>query len=733
MKQNWNLLKKIIYDHAQHGENFLSLIDDDGYISKANSSMVRFLHLKEVASSRINLFDIMHPVCHDGFRAAIQHSAGSNDVYPVELFLKNGYYHPMKWRVFQVPDDEEVTENYLCIGHKILDDERQKQFNQLGDGNYQLIMEGLNAGFLFQNCNGELIAANHQAADIFGMTLEKLYQLSGIKKYWNQSWIIRSECGKRLSFEESPFMVAARTGLPQKNTLAFKLRTGEERWLQVFSQPLFEENSSTPFAIASNITDITRERILSGQLEEKEAIFKAFMKQMPNLGWVVDEEANLVLASQSFYEYFKLDRNSTKDKKITELVPPGVAEALFQKHVQVLESGKPLETTEKISWVDGTNFIFHINIFPIEGIQGKRLLGGHAVNLADKFATEKRLREVNDRLLLLTRTTSDAIWEWDMQTGNIFRNDALMDLIGYQHDNPKGLSWWLRRIHPDDRNRVSDIVKESTDNHRLSWEDQYRFKCADGTYKHIRDKGYIVYENGLPVKMIGSLHDVSNVKEMEDLLLKEKLEKQKEISETVIRVQEKERSRIGHELHDNVNQILSTCKLFVDMLTPSSTQEKELKTKSLEYIMLAIEEIRKLSKELVVPQLLGNGLVGSIKGLLDDIQISTNIKIRFTHDNEIDLLSSGKKVTLFRIVQEQFKNILKYSQAKQVDIYLQSRDNKAVLMISDNGIGFDTKQASSGIGLSNIHERARFYNGEVSIESSKGNGCVLTVILPVLD
>ncbi len=343
---------------------------------------------------------------------------------------------------------------------------------------------------------------------------------------------------------------------------------------------------------------------------------------------------------------------------------------------------------------------------------------------------KKKLREANDRLLLLTRATTDSIWEWDMTTGHIFRNDALMDMIGYQPDDPKGLSWWLRRIHPDDRNRVSDIVRDSTDQGRQSWEDEYRFKCADGSYKYMRDKGYIVYENGLPVKMIGSLQDVTNIRELENQLIEEKLQRQKEISEMVIRVQEKERTRIGHELHDNVNQILSTAKLFMDMLNPEAESEIKLKEKSVNYILTAIEEIRKLSKELVVSQLKEKNLVESINSLIDDIHLSTDVKVKFTYDLEQDLLSPGKKITIFRIVQEQFKNILKHSQASEVDICLQSRSNETQLLIRDNGVGFDSSRAGRGIGLSNIYERTRFYNGMVEIKTAPGMGCQLEVTMP---
>jgi signal transduction histidine kinase len=169
------------------------------------------------------------------------------------------------------------------------------------------------------------------------------------------------------------------------------------------------------------------------------------------------------------------------------------------------------------------------------------------------------------------------------------------------------------------------------------------------------------------------------------------------------------------------------------MLTPANKEERQIKKKSLEYIMMAIEEIRTLSKELVVPQLKGDGLVDSIKNLLEDIHLSHPIRIKFTHDHENDLLSPGKKVTLFRIIQEQLKNILKYSQARKAEILLQCRDNRAELIIKDDGIGFDPEQTTRGIGLANIYERTRFYNGQVNIKTSPGKGCMLTVSIPALE
>lgn len=730
MSKRWSVLKNLINNCELKDELFLSLINEDGSIISANANMQKSLHMKNPKETGINFFTLLHPEHIPVFKKAISSAKNVSVPCSAELYLKNGYYHPMKWQVSYIEDPAAYNGNYLCVGYKIVDDDRLKQFNVLGERNYQLIVEGLNAGVLFQDCRGELIAANKKAAEIFNSTLERLYQLKNIESIWDTSWKVSTEDGAPVRFNATPFMRALQTGKTCSEILTITLHSSDERNILFSSQPLFNSGEAAPFAVVLSIVDVTREKKLSGEVEERDILFRSFLDNTPSLAWVLDENATLLFASTSFYKYFGLKKESGINKNILELVPSTVADALYKKHTQVLETGLPVETVEKMKWSDGTNFVFHINLFPIRGVANKKMVGGHAVNMAEKFATEKKLREANERLLLLSRATTDAIWEWDMQTGYIFRNDALMDMVGYHAEDSKGLSWWLRRIHPEDRNRLSDIIKDATDKGQHSWEDEYRFKCADGTYKHVQDKGYVVYENGLPVKMIGSLQDVTELKELEGQLVEEKLQRQKEISEMVIKVQEKERTRIGHELHDNVNQILSTAKLFMDMVTPLSADEKTFKVKSIEYLLSAIEEIRKLSRELVVPQLKEKGLIDSVKLLIEDINISSSLKIRFTHDHENELLSSGKKITLFRIIQEQLKNILKYSKAKQVDIYLHYKEDTVQLTIKDDGVGFDPRQTHKGIGLSNIHDRTRFYNGTVDIQAAPGKGCILTISMP---
>lgn len=606
MKKQWTNIKEIIGANRSK-DIFLTLINEEGNIICANANMLKEFDLENPRLVKSNFFSMIHPEHLDEFKCAVSSAKSDNCSHSLEIYLQNGYYHPMKWEINLLSKDSGEEKTFLCLGYKLADDDQTGQFRQLTGKN--------------------------------------------------------------------------EIGLPE-------------------------------------------------ELKAPDATLRAFMSNTPDLIWVLDQDHVLVFASASFFRNYELDEKKAIGKKLMDLVPGAVADALYEKHARVLQTGISIATEEKVKLADGTNINFHVTVFPIEGLAGKKLVGGHAVNLADKYAIEKQLRDANNRLMNLSRATDNAIWEWDMQTGKIFRNEALLDMIGYPTEETKGLSWWLRRVHPEDRNRVSDKVKETTEKNQISWQDEYRFKCLDGSYKHIRDRGFVMYENGLPVRMIGSLQDVTAYKELEDQLLLEKLQRQKEISETVIRVQEKERTRIGHELHDNVNQILGTVKLFVDMLNPSQKEEKILKEKSIQYLASAIEEIRKLSKELVVPEINEKGLIDNIRRVVDDIQVSTDIRIKFTHDLENNSLSPGKKVTLFRIVQEQMKNIVKYSKAQQVDIFLQCKGEDLQLIIKDDGIGFDLKQTKRGIGLSNIHDRTRFYNGTVDILTSPGNGCMLTVTMP---
>ncbi len=221
-------------------------------------------------------------------------------------------------------------------------------------------------------------------------------------------------------------------------------------------------------------------------------------------------------------------------------------------------------------------------------------------------------------------------------------------------------------------------------------------------------------------------------KKMADKFREEQERHQRQITEQVIWAQEREREQIGHELHDNVNQVLTTVKLYLELALCNKEMREELITKSMNLVLNSIGDIRNLSHELSAPTLGTRSLIDSIKALVENVRSSSRLDIAFDHASCYTSLSMNQKLAIYRIIQEQLNNIVKHANATAVGITISQTDATTRLTIKDNGKGFNIDEKRNGIGLNNIVSRAKVFNGTVEIESAPGNGCALRVTLPIV-
>jgi PAS domain S-box-containing protein len=228
------------------------------------------------------------------------------------------------------------------------------------------------------------------------------------------------------------------------------------------------------------------------------------------------------------------------------------------------------------------------------------------------------------------------------------------------------------------------------------------------------------------------INDITEQLRLQKELSDERLNRQKEITIATIDGQEKQRAEMGRELHDNVNQMLASAKMYISSIRDHPAQQSDLIQRSLDTVTACMQEVRNLSRSLVLPSLGEIGLAEAVNDLIDhfqlvltDIQFTTHIFI-----NE-DKLVEGLKISLYRIIQEQLSNILKYAEASRVFLKLNQDGEVLHLVITDDGKGFDTTQKRKGIGITNMITRAEVYNGRVQITSSPGNGCTLNVSFDV--
>jgi two-component system sensor histidine kinase UhpB len=350
----------------------------------------------------------------------------------------------------------------------------------------------------------------------------------------------------------------------------------------------------------------------------------------------------------------------------------------------------------------------------------------------------ENLRESNERFNTVVKATNDAIWDWDIVTNKVFMvGDTYKQLFGYDFvDAYPPEEFWESVIHPEDRERVMKKLWVTIRESGLpKWEDEYRLQKNNGEYAHVHDRGYVTYTaQHKPVRMIGAIQDITLRKRAEEIVLKElalqQRLKQQQITEVVLGAQERERFELGQELHDNINQILATSKLYLDVAIEEREPRIELLIKSRNNISMAIEEIRRLSKELITPSLNDLGLVQSIQELIRSIQMVKKMRIRLaTSGLDEAALLPEQKINVYRIIQEQLNNILKHAQASNVTIELNKEEEQIRLLVVDDGKGFDPRMRRDGVGISNIISRAELYNGRVEIDSAPGKGCRLEVIL----
>lgn len=135
--------------------------------------------------------------------------------------------------------------------------------------------------------------------------------------------------------------------------------------------------------------------------------------------------------------------------------------------------------------------------------------------------TNNEIKESNDKYDIVAKATSDTIWDWKIQEDKLYWNKGIKAIFGYNEDEVGDSSkWWFDNIHPEDSIKMSiklySFIEQKTEN----WQDEYRFKCADNSYKYVLDRGFLLKdENGRAIRMIGAIQDITRQKE-EELRLK---------------------------------------------------------------------------------------------------------------------------------------------------------------------------------------------------------------------
>jgi diguanylate cyclase (GGDEF)-like protein/PAS domain S-box-containing protein len=261
-------------------------------------------------------------------------------------------------------------------------------------------------------------------------------------------------------------------------------------------------------------------------LRESERKISTLMSNLPGMAYrcLNDNKWTLNFVSDGCFNLTGYDPSNLIDNNgitFSDLIHPDDRDEVWDKvQVAVIEK-KPFQLTYRIKTAKGEEKWVWEQGQSIYGNDGKlSALEGFIIDITDRIKAEKDLRKSQERFHLVTRATNDAIWDWDLVTNQLWWNEGFQKLFGYLADEVGSiLESWTIRVHPDDLERVTHGLYLFIENGQQNWSDEYRFRRADGSYAVVIDRGYVVYDdNRKPIRMLGSMMDVTERKLLEEQL-----------------------------------------------------------------------------------------------------------------------------------------------------------------------------------------------------------------------
>lgn len=501
----------------------------------------------------------------------------------------------------------------------------------------------------------------------------------------------------------------------------YRYMRGDKKEMVIYDRgSIIKDETGRPYRIIGSLMDITQRKKAEKEIRDyKLALDKSAIVA------ITDQRGIIRYANDNFTNIskYRVDELIGQDHRI---INSGVhPKSFFSELWGTITKGGIWKGEVCNRAKDGTLYWVDTTIVPFLNEQGKPYQYlAIRYDITEKKTALLQTQLVNELYENASKATSDTIRDWDLVTDTIQFNTGIFDVFGYTAFDLKQTSnFGWEKVHPDDKARVEDTLSVCLEHKLRNVQLEYRFRCADGSYKYVFDRSSIIYDDaGKPVRIVGAMQDITWQKEESLRLTKATLE-----------AQELERNLLGRELHDNINQILLGSLLSLDMSRKVEHERSPVFVeKTMGYINQAIEEIRKLSHRLAPASFTELPLKQIFEGLLLTFNIGDRPHVILEVDTfPKEMLSDDIRTNLYRICQEQVGNVLKYAEAENLWIKVTRSGNHIVMTIRDDGKGFNPRGKQKGIGLNNMQKRAELLQGKFALDTAIGQGCTITITVPV--
>ncbi len=308
-------------------------------------------------------------------------------------------------------------------------------------------------------------------------------------------------------------------------TAEVRCRHADGSWRDLECVGVNRLNEPAVQAIVANFRDITERKRAEEAVRQSETLFRLVWSNSADGMRLTDATGRVLLVNEAFCRLVNLPRSDLERQPLSVAYDTERQAHILQRHCErfVARTVQPRFETEVTLW-NGQRVWLEVGNSFLDLDGRPTLLLSIFRDITARKRAERELRESQERFEIVSRATNDAVWDWNLLTDSHRWNEGFQTLFGYSPGNVQpGVDSWYLRIHADDKERVVAGIHAAIHEEGKYWSDEYRFRRADGSYAFVYDRGYVLYdEQNQPVRMIGSMMDISERKQAEETLARER-------------------------------------------------------------------------------------------------------------------------------------------------------------------------------------------------------------------
>jgi len=616
------------------------------------------------------------------------------------------------------------------------------------------IFDASRDGFLVED-GGKIVFINNSYAQMLGYDLpEELYDTASAEI------LSPDEIERMTGFGE-----ARLRGESSPSVYEFKGKRKDGSLIDMEASVSTSVIAGKKYIIAA-VRDLTGHKRAAQLIKESEQRFRLLGDSILHKVWTAEPDGTLDYVNARALEYSGLTKEEALKAVWQEAVHPDDLPVCVERWEKSLATGEYYEVEFRLRNANG-DYRWHLGRATAGRDADGKIIKWFGTNtdINDKKMAEESLRKSEERFQLAARATNDVLWDWDIVTDKIWLNESIQTVFGYSLDEVEDrFELWRGGIHPEDTEAIQQSIYRFLDGDGQVWTGEYRYARADGSYAAVIDRRILLRdEQGKPLRMLGSMQDISERRQVEQSLLE---------SEERLRQSQKMEAigtltgGVAHDFNNLLTAILGNTQLALRDLQPEDPMYRRLfeieragnRAAKLTRQLLAFSRRQHLERKVVnlndsicditklLRRIIGEDVEVSVKyadkistvfadaGQIEQVVMNLAVNAR-------DAMPQGGKLTIETNDVELDKNYCRQYPYVQPGKYVQIR-------VSDEGCGMDeetkarifepfftTKEIGkgTGLGLSMAYGIVKQHDGHINVYSEVGYGTSFKIYLPVYD